>query len=112
MLSDALLQELRASIRGQLIVPTDSHYDDARKVHNAMIDKRPAVIIRCAGVADVVAPVLFARKNNLDASVRAGGHRSGLSVSEDPDRAPPRIRIRPPNSAAEVHTSQMDRIRT
>ena len=83
MLSEAILKEFRASIRGQLILPTDSHYDDARKIHNAMIDKFPAVIVRCVGVADVVASVLFARKNNLNASVRAGGHNvAGTSLCD------------------------------
>jgi len=74
MLSVAALQDFRASLRGQLIRPTDPGYDEARKVHNAMIDKHPALIVRCAGVADVIASVQFARKNNLSASVRGGGH--------------------------------------
>ncbi len=83
MLSDATLQEFRTSLRGQLILPTDPRYDDARKIHNAMIDKHPALIVRCAGVADVLASVQFARKNNLNASVRAGGHNvAGISLCD------------------------------
>jgi len=74
MLSEAALQEFRASLRGQLILPTDPGYDEARKIHNAMVDKRPAMIVRCAGVADVIASVQFARKNSLSTSVRGGGH--------------------------------------
>jgi FAD/FMN-containing dehydrogenase len=74
MLSDAALRDFRPSLRGQLILPADPGYDEARKVHNAMIDKHPALIVRCAGVADVIASVQFARKNNLSASVRGGGH--------------------------------------
>jgi hypothetical protein len=62
MLSDGVLQEFRASLRGQLLLPSDPAYDDARKIHNAMIDKRPAFIARCAGAADVIACVQFGRK--------------------------------------------------
>ena len=53
---------------------SDAGYDDARKVWNGMIDKRPALIARCAGVADVMDAVNFARTNNLLVSVRGGGH--------------------------------------
>lgn len=74
MLSEAALQDFRASLRGQLIIPADADYDEARKIHNAMVDKHPALIVRCAGVADVIVAVQFARKNNLSASVRGGGH--------------------------------------
>jgi FAD/FMN-containing dehydrogenase len=74
MLSAAVLEDFRDSLRGQVILPTDPGYDEARKVHNAMVDKHPALIVRCAGVADVIASVQFARKHNLTASVRGGGH--------------------------------------
>jgi hypothetical protein len=74
MLSEATLQDFRASLRGQLILPADPGYEEARKIHNAMIDKHPALIVRCAGVADVIASIQFARKNNLSVSVRGGGH--------------------------------------
>lgn len=74
MLSTAALEDFRVSLRGQLILPADAGYDEARKVHNATVDKHPALIVRCAGVADVIAAVQFARKHNLTASVRGGGH--------------------------------------
>jgi len=83
MLSDAAVEEFRVSLRGQLILPTDPGYDDARKIHNAMIDKHPALIVRCLGVADVIASVNFARKNNLSVSVRGGGHNvAGTSLCD------------------------------
>jgi FAD/FMN-containing dehydrogenase len=83
MLSDAALHEFRVSLRGQLILPIDPGYDDARKIHNAMIDKQPALIVRCFGAADVIASVNFARKNSLSASVRGGGHNvAGTSLCD------------------------------
>ena len=74
MLSAAVLEDFRASRRGQVILPADPGYEEARRVHNAMVDKHPALIVRCAGVADVIASIQFARKHNLTASVRGGGH--------------------------------------
>jgi len=65
MISESALQALRANLRGQLVLPKDADYDDARRIHNAMIDRRPAAIVRCAGVADVVAAVNFARQGGL-----------------------------------------------
>ncbi len=75
------IQQLRANFRGQLIRSRDDGYDAARAVFNAMIDRRPALIARCAGVADVIAAVNFARENDLQVAVRGGGHSvSGYSV--------------------------------
>lgn len=74
MVSAAALQDFRASLRGLLVLPNEPGYDEARKIHNSMIDKHPALIVRCAGVADVTASVQFARKNDLPVSVRGGGH--------------------------------------
>jgi FAD/FMN-containing dehydrogenase len=72
-----------ASLRGAVVVPNDAGYDDARAVWNGMIDKRPALIARCAGVADVMSCVSFAREHSLPVSVRGGGHNvSGNSVCE------------------------------
>ena len=68
------LDGLRKMLRGQLILPADASYDEARKVWNGMIDKRPMAIARCTGVADVIDVVRYARKNNLPVSVRGGGH--------------------------------------
>jgi hypothetical protein len=78
------IQELRAKFRGELITPSDPLYDVARKVYNGMIDRRPALIARCADVADVVAGVSFAREKNLLLAVRGGGHNGpGLGVCDD-----------------------------
>jgi len=65
---------LAGAIRGRLVRPGDADYDGARKVWNGAIDARPELIVRCAGVADVVAAVNFARTTGLTASVRGGGH--------------------------------------
>jgi FAD/FMN-containing dehydrogenase len=62
------------SVRGQVVLPDDEGYDDARSVWNGMIDKRPAMIAQCAGVADVIASVNFAREHDLLLAVKAGGH--------------------------------------
>ncbi|MGN6755983.1 MAG: FAD-binding oxidoreductase [Thermomicrobiales bacterium] len=71
---EAANQSLRADLRGQLLRPEDAGYDDARQVWNAMSDRRPALIGRGAGTADVVAAIGFARKQALTLSVRGGGH--------------------------------------
>ncbi|MDX6586808.1 MAG: hypothetical protein QOI31_1281 [Solirubrobacterales bacterium] len=72
--SERLAAELQASLRGELIASDHSDYDTARKVYNGMIDRRPAAIIRCADVADVIAAVGVAREQGLDLSVRGGSH--------------------------------------
>ncbi len=69
--------QLRTALRGELIEPSDTAYDAARKVHNGMIDRRPALIAKCAGVADVIACVNFARENKMLVSIRGGGHNAG-----------------------------------
>ena len=72
---------LRKTIRGALVLPDDPAYEQARKVWNGMVDKRPAAVIYCTGSDDVVAAVNFARSRNLLVSVRAGGHNvAGCSV--------------------------------
>jgi hypothetical protein len=68
------VEKFGKSLRGQLIRPGDAGYDEARKIWNANIDKRPALIARCVGVADVINSVNFARDNHLLVSVRGGGH--------------------------------------
>ncbi len=73
-LEEAAIQEFKATLRGELLRPGEDGYDDARKVFNVMIDKKPALIVRCAGVADVINAVNFARTNELLAAVRGGGH--------------------------------------
>src|SRR4249920_1591350 len=78
------IQELRAKFRGELIGPKDAGYDAARKVYNGMIDKRPALILKCADVADVIAGVNLAREKSLLLAVRGGGHNGpGLGVCDD-----------------------------
>jgi len=81
VLDEATVQGFKASVRGSLLRPDDAGYDEARTVWNGMIDRRPALIVRCAGVADVIHAVNFARTNNLLVSVRGGDHSlAGHSV--------------------------------
>jgi len=68
------LEALASSVRGQIIQSNDPTYDDLRKIHNGMIDRKPALIVRCAGAADVLACVQVARENSLLVSIRGGGH--------------------------------------
>jgi hypothetical protein len=78
------IEKFKASLGGELIQPTDDGYDAARKVWNAMIDKRPALIARCSGTADVITAVKFAREYDLLLSVRGGGHNvAGSALCED-----------------------------
>jgi FAD/FMN-containing dehydrogenase len=74
VLDEATVQGFQTSLRGSLLRPGDADYDAARTVWNANVDKRPALIARCAGVADVTNAVNFARANALLVSVRGGGH--------------------------------------
>ena len=77
------IESLAGRLRGRAIRPQDPDYDDARSVWNAMIDKRPALIVRAAGVADVMAAVTFARERDLPIAVRGGGHNiAGSGVCE------------------------------
>jgi FAD/FMN-containing dehydrogenase len=82
-LEGAVVNELRDSLRGKLLLNGDTGYDHARAVWNAMINKHPALIARCEGAADVVNSIDFARTNALRVSIRGGGHSiSGKSVCE------------------------------
>lgn len=84
MLTEADAQEFQSRLRGELIQRDDWGYDEARTVFNAMVDKRPALIVRCAGVADVIAAVNFAREKHLLVAVRGGGHGvTGSAVCDD-----------------------------
>jgi FAD/FMN-containing dehydrogenase len=75
---------LKAKLRGELIQPGDGGYDETRKVYNAMIDRRPGAIARCADVADVMVAVNFARENGVLLAVRSGNHNAaGLGVCDD-----------------------------
>jgi len=84
MLSELAISAFRAQLRGELIQPEDALYDEARKVYNAMIDRRPALIARCVDTADVIAAVNFGRENRLTVAVRGGGHNGpGFGTCDD-----------------------------
>jgi FAD/FMN-containing dehydrogenase len=68
------VDELRGQMRGDVIAPGDEGYEEARRVYNAMIDRRPAVVVRVVNAGDVIAAVNFARENGLDLAIRGGGH--------------------------------------
>jgi len=83
-LSTERVQDFAAGLRGELIRPEDAGYHQARQVYNAMIDKRPALIAKCADVADVIRCVNFAREGNLTLAIRGGGHNGGgLGICND-----------------------------
>lgn len=82
--SDQAVRELEGELRGRLIQPGGEGYDDARRVWNGMIDRHPSLIVRCAGTADVIRSVNFARKNDLLTAIRGGGHNvAGSAVCDD-----------------------------
>jgi FAD binding domain/Berberine and berberine like len=101
------LEGLRANFLGELLWPDDSGYDQARRIWNGHIDRRPALIARCTGVADVMAAVRFARDGDLPAAVRGGGHAvaghalcdDGLVIDLSPMRA---TRLDPLGSTIQV----------
>src|SRR3954470_17275720 len=77
------LETLLSSVRGQILRPEDPAFDDVRKIHNGMIDRKPALIVRCTGPADVLQCVRVAREHGLLASIRGGGHSvPGFSVCD------------------------------
>lgn len=83
MKQEAVL-EFKSQLRGEVIEPTDPHYDDARKVYNAMISRKPRLIAKCADVADVITAVRFGSQQSLKVSIRGGGHNAGgLGVCDD-----------------------------
>ena len=94
------VEEFKARLRGSLLHPGDDGYDQARKIWNGMFDRRPALIARCAGAADVISAVNFARDNGLQVAVRGGGHSfpghsvcdGGLVIDLSPMKA---IRVDP-----------------
>ena len=75
-LDDSAVDELRKSFDGELVRPADPTYEAARRAWNGAIDKRPAIVVRPRGTADVVAAVRFARTHGLEIAVRCGGHRA------------------------------------
>src|SRR5246500_2003175 len=84
MLNEDSIADFKRNLRGRLIEPGDADYDDARKVYNGMIHKKPRMIARCVDIADVIRSVNFGRDNNLLVSIRGGGHNAGgLGVCDD-----------------------------
>ena len=80
---DQAIADLSTRFSGVLLRPDESGYDDARKIHNGMIDRKPALIARCLGTADIVDAVKFARIHSLELSVRGGGHNvAGRAVCD------------------------------
>jgi FAD/FMN-containing dehydrogenase len=78
------MEQFEEAFYGQVVRPDDEDYDEARQVWNAMIDKHPAIIARCTGVADVITAVDFARETDLLVAVRGGGHNvAGSAVCDD-----------------------------
>ena len=74
---------LQAGLTGTIVLPGDPGYDDLRRIHNGLIDKRPSLIARCAAPADVAATVLYAREHGMELAVRGGGHNvAGRAVTE------------------------------
>src|SRR5580765_48855 len=83
-LSGETIDGFSSQLTGSLMRTTDPGYDEARAIWNAMIDRRPALIVKCLGTADVVSCVKFAREHNLLTSVRGGGHNiAGMSLAND-----------------------------
>jgi FAD/FMN-containing dehydrogenase len=82
-MTSSQVERLQARFAGRLLSPHDDEYDQARRVHNGLVDKRPALIARCLGTADVVAALEFARAAGLEIAVRGGGHGvAGRSTTE------------------------------
>jgi FAD/FMN-containing dehydrogenase len=82
--ADNSINQLKSALRGRVIERGDPDYDEARKVYNAMIDKKPRFIAPCVDVADVIACVNFARENKVLLAIRGGGHNAGgLGIADD-----------------------------
>jgi FAD/FMN-containing dehydrogenase len=83
-MNSGVVEDFRTTLRGPLLRPGEPGYDAARSIWNAMIERRPALIARCAGTADVLACVAFARDHGLELAVRAGGHNiAGNALCDD-----------------------------
>jgi FAD/FMN-containing dehydrogenase len=82
-LKESVSKELKGSTRGEVLLPGDDGYDQARKIWNGMLDRHPAVIVRCHGASDVMKAVNFARQHELVVSVKGGGHNvAGNAVND------------------------------
>src|SRR5215468_7404771 len=83
VLNSDVIEQFHSGLRGGHLLRGDDGYEAARKIYNAMIDRRPAIIARCAGATDVISAINFARNNGLLVSVRGGGHNvSGNAVCD------------------------------
>jgi FAD/FMN-containing dehydrogenase len=81
---ETLIKSLKEQISGEVILPQDSNYHEARTIYNAMIAKRPAIIVKCKNADDVITAVNYARENKMEVSIRSGGHNGpGLSLVDD-----------------------------
>jgi len=109
MLDSAAMEKLRTVVRGVVLCPGQDGYDSARTIPNGMINRRPAVIVRCTGAADVMASVRFAREHDLLLAVRGGGHsvagkcvcEGGLMIDLTPMKG---IRVDPARRTARAQT--------
>jgi len=83
MTTQMLKEKLGALIKGNVVVPDNPGYEQARQIWNAMIDRRPAMMVQCADADDVAPAIDFARRNRLELSIRGGGHNiAGSSLSD------------------------------
>ena len=84
MIQHEAIATLRSQIRGAVLEPGDARYDEARQVYNAMIQRKPSLIVQCADAADVITAVRFGRAQELTVSIKGGGHNAGgLGVCDD-----------------------------
>ena len=84
MIDKSAIEKFKTDLQGYLLLAGETGYDEARAIWNAMIDRRPSIIARCLGVADVIAGVNFAREHGLTLSIKGGGHNiSGLAVCDE-----------------------------
>jgi FAD/FMN-containing dehydrogenase len=84
MKPDKSISSLEEKLNGEIILPADDNYDEARSIYNAMIDKHPGLIVKCKNADDVIAAVQFARKEGIEVSIRSGGHSGpGLALVDD-----------------------------
>ena len=84
MVNDAAVSAFRSRVRGAVITPADAGYDDGRKVYNGIIERRPALIVKCVDAADVITAVNLGRDQKMLVAVRGGGHNAGgLGVCHD-----------------------------
>jgi hypothetical protein len=82
-ISTDIIDKFKAEMRGELITPADDQFESSRKIWNGMIDKKPVLIARCAGVEDVINAVKFSKEHNLLFSIRGGGHNvAGTAIAE------------------------------